>query len=179
MTTLLDTVDVRLTGDDVERASNVGRLRHVHSLRRGEKHRDGKDNQASGWNDHIEGAIAELVVAKYLGIPWSASVDTFRTQADVGPYDVRWASKSYGLIVRDRDKDERVHILVVGVGLVYTIVGWIWGWEARQIGELRDFQKRGHPVRCVAQRDLHPMTELPQGEKHGPQHIGDSDVCGW
>ena len=51
-------------------------------------------------NDDVLGACAELAVAKWLGVQWSRSVDTFHSGADVGEdVDVRCTTNDNGSLI--------------------------------------------------------------------------------
>ena len=124
--------EVTLTPYEYAMASEVGRMRMLSAIRRGSAHKYGMT--AQGWTEHIEGAAAELAVAKHLGMYWGGSVDTFKNEADLGEsIEVRWRSKrEWDLIVRPDDHDESLFVLVVGSCPVYTVVGAILGSEAKQ-----------------------------------------------
>ncbi len=122
---------VTLKWADVERAAKVGIARHIEALHRGLPDKHGYDGD--GWSIHIEGAIGELAIATALGRPWDATINTFKSQPDVGRAEVRTRSKSYyELIVRPDDRDDSPYILVTGKAPHYQVVGWCWGHEAKK-----------------------------------------------
>ena len=124
--------DITLEHYEYAMASEVGRMRMLSSLRKGSKHKYGMTKQ--GWTEHIEGAGAEVAVAKHLGLYWSGSVDTYKSEPDVGDdIEVRWRSqRHWDLLVRPDDPEDRFYVLVVGFCPVYTIIGGMWGWEAKR-----------------------------------------------
>lgn len=83
------------------------------------------------YND-VQGAASELGVARWLGVPWSRSVNTFHDDADVGEdVDVRSTEHRKGaLILRDNDPPYRWFVLVTGVPPVLTLRGYMWGADA-------------------------------------------------
>jgi hypothetical protein len=71
----------------------------------------------------IDGAGGEMALAKYLGIYWDCSVNTFHAKPDVGPYHVRTCSRDhYSLIVRPADPDG-LYVLVAGTLPTFRIKG--------------------------------------------------------
>ena len=95
-----------------------------------------KNNDSIGpgglWNNHIEGALGEFAVAKYLGL-YPGGI-TEKDATDVGDhYEVRTRPKSYyELFVRKDEKEkkgDKYFILVQGSYGEYTIRGWISAYE--------------------------------------------------
>ena len=149
--------EVRLTMSEVSLAAGVGMRRQIMSLFSPDAHGcDGKE----GWTLHIEGAGGELAVAKLLNIYWDGSVGTFSNGGDVGRLQVRTRSRlDYELIVRPRDRDEDLFVLVVGRIPVFHVVGWIRGRDARRPEWLAEHG--GRPAaHFVPQDALHEMGEL-------------------
>lgn len=150
---------VSLQWYELLQASEVGRLRKLHSLSKGSVNNHGFSG--AGWNEDIEGACAEMAVAKALGRYWDGGIDTYKG-GDVGSYQVRWTPKeSNSLIVRAQDADDAVFILVTGVSPHYVVQGWVTGGEAKQPQWARD--PNGRPAAYfVPQQALHPLTTLPK-----------------
>jgi hypothetical protein len=83
----------------------------------------------------VNGAAAEMVVAKALNRYWSGSVNTFKNGADVGEsIQVRWSPKDHNsLIVRDNDPDDQWFFFVTGdLSRGMRIHGYIRGGEAKR-----------------------------------------------
>lgn len=103
-------------------AAHVGSLRAVSAVHKGMRRPDGTTSE---WSEDVEGAAAEMVVAKALGIYWPAGVDTFHVP-DLGrALGVRHTKRPDGrLIVRTRDTllDETL-VLVTGQRGKYVIRG--------------------------------------------------------
>ena len=84
------------------------------------------------WNNHIEGALGEIAVAKFLGLYPGGITDPDAT--DVGDhYEVRTRPKSYyELFVKKKEREkkgDKYFILVQGSYGKYTICGWISAYE--------------------------------------------------
>lgn len=158
---------IRLTGQsqnvvlewyEMLQATEIGRMRKMHSLSKGLSNNHGFNE--IGWNEDIEGACAEQSVAKALGLYWDGGIDTFKA-GDVGPYQVRWTkSHSNSLIIRKPDNDQAVYILVTGLCPSYILQGWLRGHEAQRDEWLRDPNKRVANW-FVPISALHPMSTLP------------------
>ena len=102
-----------LSKSEVYQAAQAGVMRRIASMQNG----NNKNIHAykSDWATDIDGACAELAVAKYYGVYWEPSVNTFHKQSDVSNgYEVRSTPKPDGcLIVRGNDKEDRTYILVI------------------------------------------------------------------
>lgn len=124
---------ITLSSEDLTWASSVGAARHISAIRRGLKDKHGLMADTA-WQVHIEGACGELAAAKALGVPWSATVDTFKRGDDVpGGWQIRTRSRpEYELIVRPGDPDDALFLLVLGVAPHYVVKGWITGREAKR-----------------------------------------------
>lgn len=121
---------VTLNWYEAAMASEVGRLRQLSSIKRQSPDAHGFDGV--GWSEHIEGACGELAVAKYLGVYWDGSVDTF-TANDLPGLQVRTrSSHRWELIVRPDDDDATRWVLVTGRCPAYRVRGWIHGREAKR-----------------------------------------------
>ena len=81
------------------------------------------------WNNHIEGAMGEFAVAKFLGLYPGAITDAKAT--DVGEhYEVRTRPLRYQeLFIKKDEKEDKYYILVQGSYGRYTICGWISAYE--------------------------------------------------
>jgi hypothetical protein len=104
---------IKLTPKDMEDAARVGKERFEESRKNRRRDTLGHDSERS----HILGAIGECAVAAAIGMPWSQSVNTFKSELDVGRYEVRTRSTSNGeLIIRQNDPSDRMFVLVVPAG---------------------------------------------------------------
>lgn len=147
-----------ISPDEFSLCVQVANARQVSSLKK-----KGKDsvNRKSNWveelDKHIIGCIGELAVAKVVGVTWSGSVDTFKTESDLGDnLQARHRSNpNFSLIVRDNDKDNDVFILSRGLppGAV-EIVGWIRGEDAKKPEYIKDYGSYGRPAYFVPDNKL-------------------------
>lgn len=113
---------------------------------------------------HVLGALGELAVCRYLGYVGELTVDTYKTAADVGQYEVRTRSRpNYELIVRDDDPNDAVFILVLKDGPVFRIKGWIRGRDAKRAEWVQRYGGRP-PAYFVPHASMRVMGTLPQLE---------------
>lgn len=139
----------------------VGRQTHCISQKTGY---NGINNGKRGWQDHCDGALGEQAFAKWLNVFWDGSPNIYRKEPDVDIYEVRTNAQPWGdLILRDRDKNEGIYVLVLSHDCPqFTIRGWINGDE----GKSQKWWRRGDPNRpeayFVPQEFLHPMDTLPK-----------------
>ena len=150
--------NVTLNWYEAAMASDVGRMRRLSSIKAGLV--DKAAMYSPGWSEDVEGACAELALAKYLNIHWDGSVNTFKSRPDVGNLEVRVTTYPSGrLIVRPSDSDEAIYALVVGVCPNYRIVGCISGKDAKQPQWLTAPDHKGRPeAYFVPQDQLSPVT---------------------
>lgn len=156
-------MNVKLTASEVLMASNVGRSRHMRALLREQRPRFAEEYPGRLWAAHIEGACAELAVAKVLGVYWAGTIDTYRAADMVflgHDVEVRWRADGAFLKVRERDPDDRVVVLVKGQCPAYEIVGWILGRHAKENMWRRDPHQRGKPAYFVPWNNLQPIERL-------------------
>ena len=128
-----------LTPDEMLAAGEVGGRRNVEAKAAGLP--DVHGYFGNGLEIHVIGAQAELAVARFLGVEWEATINTFKAP-DVLGCQVRCRSRyGYDLLIRRDDKDAEPYVLVVGTGPFY-IVGWIYGHEAKRDEWLAEHGKR-------------------------------------
>jgi len=121
---------VSITDKECFDAAQVGLVRRIVSCNKG--FADRKKQCNTNWEQDIEGAIGEMVLAKHLNIKWNKGVNTFH-DPDVGSFQVRTTQYLNGkLIVRAWDSDDDVYVLVVGTYPKYYICGGIRGKDAKQ-----------------------------------------------
>lgn len=138
-------------------ASDVGRMRHLASLKAGRKDAYGYDGL--GWSEHIEGACGEMALAKCLGIYWDGSVNSFKSE-DLPGIQIKTRSREdYELIVRPADSRESAYVLVTGKCPSYEIKGWIRGDDAMKDEWLQSHGGRP-PAYFVPHLALRPLGTL-------------------
>lgn len=129
------TINVTLSLDEINAGARVGIARQIQNIERGRAQKAQHD-PSKDWIDHIEGALGELAVAKWLDRFWSGRLGKMKA-ADVGPYDVRTAIRKdrparYRLIIRETDPEDRPFVLVIGRNGSYEIVGWIYAGNGKK-----------------------------------------------
>lgn len=111
---------VALTCAEMMQAGLAGVMRQVENVKKKRVARCGKDQ----WTSHIEGAMAECVVAKSLDLYWPGK-GVF-CGPDVSNLQVRSTPYVNGcLALQPDDDDEAIFILVTGRMGIYNIRGWI------------------------------------------------------
>jgi hypothetical protein len=146
---------IRLEWYEAEWAAGVGVRRQLKALEQGNLDRHGYDGL--GWDNHVEGAGAELAVAKARGLYWAAHVNVF-SGPDVGrAVQVRLRTKhEYDLIIRETDANEHAFVLVTGRIPEFLVHGWIWGVEGKQAKWLEAYGNRP-PAYFVPKTHLRPF----------------------
>ena len=158
------TVTVGLTNRELVIAAEVGAIRNIESISRMRQKAWGFPDDEPAWNVNIEGVCGEIAIARYLGIYWSPSVNTFHA-ADVGlDIQVRTRLKpDYDLIVRPDDDTNHYYVLVTGPAPTMVIRGYILGHEAQCHDEWRKAYGDRPEVWFVPQSALSPIGELLRG----------------
>jgi len=115
---------ITLSSFEIMLGSVAGVMRALQAISRNAKEAHGR-NSAPSWTDHVEGALAEQAVAKFLGVYWAGAGK--RGDTDIGGnIEVRWTSRPEGrLILRQSDKELSYYVLVTGFNGAYGIAGWI------------------------------------------------------
>ena len=123
---------INLTKFELKQAAMVGVDRRIESIDRG-LHSKKFTARTSYWETDIQGAAAEMALAKHLGKYWGFSVNVGK-EADLGEnMQVRSsAHPNAHLIVRKPDSESDNYILVIAHNeLLYEIKGWISGKDAK------------------------------------------------
>jgi len=150
--------EITLTSAEVFHGAVTGVMRQVSNLRDGRQDRHGIARE-QGWQAHIEGALGELVVARYTNRFWSGNLGKLRAD-DVGDLQVRTRSRhDYELILHPTDPDDRAFVLVTGTAPTYRLIGWIRGREGKRQEWWKD-PAGGRAAYFVPQRALRPMVAL-------------------
>ena len=118
---------IQLSLAEIQVASMVGIQRQIEDLKWKNHDKFGAKRDLA-WQRHIEGALTECAMAKYLNVYWNkARWD----EPDVGDIDVRASSKpDGGLIIRRNDNPNKKYYLLIGVNGEYEIKGWLYGKDA-------------------------------------------------
>jgi len=154
-------VTVVLEPHEYQTAASVGARRVTTSIFRGNKNKHGFSN-GHGWEIHIEGACAEMAVAKHFDIYWDGSNGTYKLPDLSGLMQIRWtAYKSGKLIVRPEDDDYHRFVLVTGRCPNYVIHGYMQGVQAKDPKYLDNMGDSDRPAAyAVPQSDLLDIREI-------------------
>lgn len=154
-------VKIELTNVELLIASQVGAMRRVASIQRHLTNQ--KQSNKSQWEIDIDGAAAEMAVAKYLNVYWLPTVNAGKA-ADVSGFQVRSTTREYGsLIIRENDVKNEKYILVISQAKTFIIVGWIWCDEGKQEKFWKTKDENGLPAWWVPQSELKPMETINGG----------------
>lgn len=152
-------MDITLEWYEYSMAAEVGLRRQLESKRAGLQ--DAHGFSGPGWDQAIEGAIGELVVAKALNIYWDGSVNTFKAPDFPPNLQVRTRQKEHQkLIVRPGDSLSDIYILVTGICPTYSVRGFIVGEHARDTEWLFDEGNGRPPAYFVPHERLKPIESL-------------------
>lgn len=153
---------ITLSPQEIEVASFVGMKRATSSLIRKSKHTSNISRTDPAYDYHINGAMAEMAAAKFLGAFWVCSWDTWQSDGDLigrkgTKIEVRWTKTETGhLLLKKDDPKNRVFILVTGTAPDFEIRGWIQGSEGMTENNWRKVTERP-PSFFVSQSDLNPF----------------------
>lgn len=148
-------------------AAQIGLFRNAEAILMQRQMRFKESKTGELWGAHIQSAIAELAVAKYLGRHWGMGVNDFH-QPDIAglPVEVRWSDRT-DCKVRP---DDRAYVVSVGpcdqgqkprdlTSATYRVA--IQGWIAAHDAMRPEWQSTTPPV-CyfVPVRCLNPPDSL-------------------
>jgi hypothetical protein len=104
------------------------------------------------WQNHVEGALAECALAKFLGVYWKGVGSP--NAPDVGEVDARVTQKDFHkLILHPWDPNHRPVFLLVGKEGKYHVRGWMFAGDGKVERYWQD-PVGGRPAFFVPQRDL-------------------------
>lgn len=152
---------ITLTPREFELAAIHGAMRRCSAIERGQQHHHGLTGDAAlaTWNLDIEGACAEMAVAKAVNRYWDILTrPQSPDEGDVGPYQVRSTTRPGGcLLLHESDSDDAVFILAAGTAPTFNIAGWLRGREGKNPDYWRT--TTGRPAFFVPQEALRPIPE--------------------
>jgi hypothetical protein len=120
---------IELSLHEIFVASQVGILRQCEDIKANKKSFTG-EKQDTAWQRHIEGALSECAMAKFLNVYWNKAA---WFHPDVGNVEVRVTAYPNGrLIIKDQDKDDFKYYLLTGINGKYTIRGYMYGRDAKK-----------------------------------------------
>lgn len=149
---------VKLTFSEIMLGAVAGIGRQIIALKKKLKPGYGGDTSMD-WQKHIEGALAEMAVAKYLNIFWNGTIGKLHP-GDVGKNEVRSTHYEDGhLLLHDEDDDNARFFFVVGINGRYEIKGWIRAKDGKLKEYIKDPTKK-RPCYFVPADALNPMDSL-------------------
>jgi hypothetical protein len=123
--------EVVLAWHEVSLGACCGVTRRIRSMVK-ERTERFEPTQGDAWGRDINGACAELAVAKMRGVYWGGEVDTF-APIDVGGWQVKHTERANGSLVVPADApDGVVFCLVTGFPPVLNVRGYKLAREAKQ-----------------------------------------------
>jgi len=147
---------ISLDTKEILQSAVVGVMRQTENIKLGRVTNHGADPK-DAWGLHVAGALAEMALAKALGVYWSGA-HGFRSR-DVLGYEVRTTHHQNGrLIVHGDDDDEAKFALVVGRDGTYDIPGWVYGYVAKS-DDYWDDPCGGRPAYFVPQDHLNEFEK--------------------
>lgn len=156
-------VVVQLTRDEMIFAAQGAVIRNIDALLQGRQAIFG-DPQNELWVRNIVGTLGECAAAKYLNRYWTPVYERPTGVADIGRRsEVRSSTNPNApLRVYERDHDAHAYLLVLVAAPKFTLVGWLWGREAKQ--PRFEVPKRDATDRtwCVPQSELRPVDQTRQ-----------------
>jgi hypothetical protein len=142
---------IELSPAEIMIASQVGIMRQIEDIKAKKKPFSGEKPEFA-WQRHIEGALTECAMAKYLNVYWSKQV---WPNPDVGDIDVRSTHWEHGdLRIEPKDPNNRKFYLLTGLNGTYIIRGWIYAKDAKQDKYLKTYDKEREKKYFVPQSDL-------------------------
>lgn len=142
---------VELTYAEMQMATVIGVQRHIENIKNKQKSVRGEVPELA-WQRHIEGALSECALAKFLNVYWSKGK---WDQPDVGNVDVRVTHLPHGkLILHDSDKDDRRYYFLVGINGTYDIKGYILGKDGKKPEFWADPSGKNRPAYFISQEYL-------------------------
>ena len=145
--------DVSLTPAEMLQGGIVGMRRRVDSILKKLHDQAGDSN---GWENEIEGALAEMAVAKAFGQYFDPNVGKYG-EADVGEFHVRQTKYTDGHLRIEKHETHGKYLLVTGAMGEYTIRGWIDAEKARHEKFLCVKHKGRNPAYWIPQSELEPV----------------------
>jgi hypothetical protein len=151
-------IEIVLNNAELYVAAQVGSMRRVASIQR--KLNNKLHSTKSEWAMDIDGAAAEMAVAKYLNMYWVPTVNAGK-EADVAGFQVRSTNHLNGnLLIRENDVKREQYILVISQPPTFKIIGWIWSDDAKSEKYWRPPDETGGGAWWVPQSDLMPMRTI-------------------
>lgn len=144
---------IELTQAECAFAAQIGSRRHISAKFNNRGDIIGLSN---GWEDNIEGALAEIAFAKHMNLWFDPNLGKFG-EADVGVWHVRGTKYDHGKLCIHPNEYTGKYVLLTGRFNTWRVAGWITAEEGRQerfYTTVRD----DRPVKCY----WIPQSELKE-----------------
>jgi hypothetical protein len=155
----LPEVWVTLETHEITQAALAGVFRYTQNLYEKKRLKSHNHDGEKSWQRHIEGALAECAVAKYLGFYWPGKGDP--NDVDLRPINVRMSERHDRRMILHDDKFDdptKVVFFVTGQNGNYWIRGWEWCGSVKKEKYYED-PVGGRPAYFVPPSVLfHPST---------------------
>lgn len=153
---------VKLKPAELLNAAMIGVQRNIVNVRKGRPGVYGIQN-GYDWQAHIDGAIAEYIVARQLGVFWNGDVRALGApDVDAGlSVEVRSThSRNNRLIIHPEDHDGVAYVLVAGHSGEYWIQGWAYAEDCKQDKYWKDPTEQDRYAFFVPVEDLIRWNDL-------------------
>lgn len=152
---------ITLSSAEMMVAANVATMRGVQNLKRRVAERHGSSmNISQGFIEpNVSSCMAEMAVAKALGLYWSGEIGNYKARDVGGLVDVRSSRRaSNHLILHDDDPDDVPFVSVSVAEPEFTLHGWVLARD----GKRKEFWRTdtGRAAYFVPRSALRPMDEL-------------------
>lgn len=155
---------VTLSDYNVFYAAMIGVCRHICVIER--EGRLKQNTALQGWQNHIDGALGEMVLAKWLGVFYEGSINTFTTMPDVEDYEVKttaWADGKLIIPPYEKDKERKYVLVVTAAAPEFKLAGWVTAARGMNEKWLYPLRKEREPTFNVPQGELFAMSDLKNG----------------
>ena len=148
-----DNTYILLRLSEIMMAAHVGMMRQGMKIRQGIEHKYG-GHQNRSWQYHLEGAIGEYVLSKYLNVHWEGA-GVARAPDVGGTVDARTtAGDNNRLTIHKEDEDDRQYWLITGLNGRYRVRGWILGCDGKKEKYWEDPTHEKRPAFFIPTKDL-------------------------
>jgi hypothetical protein len=140
----------------------LGLFRTIESRYRGEaEHKEIKGVSLKGIFEQVDinAGRGELALGKATDRYVRLGINTSTLPDVSNVMEARRAEPGGRLIVRDRDKDDRMYFLVYDLTPYFVVVGFMQGKDAKQAKYIDDPNEAGRPIYMVPPEDLMMISE--------------------
>jgi len=145
---------IELTQAECALAAQIGCRRHISAKF---NNRGDVIGLSNGWEDNIEGALAEVAFAKHMNLWFDPNLGKFG-EPDVGDWHVRSTKYERGKLCIHPNELTGKYVLLTGKFNRWTVAGWINAEEGRQ-EQFYTTVRDDRPVKCywIPQEELNDL----------------------